>query len=58
MLDLGAKVNVVTRNLTDELGLPVRPDMNLVMVVHTGDRRPFDSVYEDVEIKIRGVTVP
>ena len=38
MLDSGAKVNVITQNLVDKLGLLVRPDVNLVMVAHTGDR--------------------
>ena len=37
MLDSGAKVNIVTQNLIDELGLSVRPNMNLVIVVYTGN---------------------
>jgi hypothetical protein len=37
ILDSGAEVNVITQNLTDKLGLLVRPDVNLVIVVYTGD---------------------
>ena len=38
ILDLRAKVNIVTRNLTDKLRLLVRPDMNLVIVVYIGNQ--------------------
>ena len=37
MLDLSAKVNVVTWNLADELKLLVKLDVNLVIVAYTGD---------------------
>ena len=37
ILDSGTKVNIVTRNLTDKLGLLVRPNVNLVIVTYIGD---------------------
>jgi hypothetical protein len=38
ILDSGAEVNVITQGLADKLGLPVRPDVRLVLVAHIGDR--------------------
>ena len=55
MLDTGAEVNVITRAAADELGLPVRTDLLLVLKAVLGDTRVFDRACEDVEIDIRGV---
>jgi len=55
MLDTGAEVNVITRAAADELGLPVRTDLLLVLKAVLGDTRVFDRACKDVEIDIRGV---
>ena len=35
----------------------MRPDTHLVLVAHTGDRKSFDRVCKNVEIRIGGVIV-
>ena len=55
MIDSGAEVNVITRAVADELGLPIRTDLLLALKAISGDSRRFDGACEDVEINIGGV---
>jgi hypothetical protein len=55
MLDIGAKVNVITRAAADKLGLLVCTDLLLALKAVSRDTRVFDKACEDVEIDIRGV---
>ena len=55
MLDSGAEVNVITRAVADELGLPIRTDLLLALKTVSGDSRRFDGACEDVEINVGGV---
>ena len=57
LIDTGAEVNVMTKGVADALGLPMRADPRLTLIAHTGHSRPFDGVYEDVEIDVGGVKV-
>jgi len=55
MLDIGVEVNVITRVAADELGLPVRTDLLLVLKAVFRDIWVFNGACKDVEIDIGGV---
>jgi len=55
MLDIKAKVNVITQAAADELGLLVRTDLLLALKAVSRDIRVFNGAYENVEINIRSV---
>ena len=55
LLDTGAEVNVMTHSIVKEEGLAMRPYPDVNLVSHSGERRPFLGVCEDVEISIGGV---
>jgi hypothetical protein len=55
ILNTRAKVNVITRAATDELGLLVCTNLLLALKAVLGDTWVFDKACEDVEIDIRKV---
>ena len=55
LLDSGAEVNVMTSKLMHQAGLSWRPAPHLGLVSHTGHRKHFDGVCENVEINIGGL---
>ena len=50
-------MNIIIRSLIDQIVLLLRLDTNLVLVVYIGDRKNFNSIYKDIEIRIRGVAI-
>ena len=57
LLDTGAEINVITRDLADEAGLIVRPDPQIVLVAYTGDRKRFDGICKNVLVSVSGIEV-
>ncbi len=55
LLDTGAEVNVMTSELAREARLVVRPHTHITLIAHSGERRRFDGVCEDVKISVGGV---
>jgi len=55
MLDTRAKVNVIKRAATNELGLLVYTNLFLALKAVLGDTKVFDRACEDVKIDIKGV---
>jgi hypothetical protein len=55
MLDTRAKVNVITRLVANELGLPICTDMLLALKAISRDTQVFDGACEDIEIDIGGI---
>lgn len=55
LLDTGAKINVMTREIMEEAGLAMRPGPKLELVSHTGHSRPFLGLCKDVEVAIGGL---
>lgn len=55
LLDSGAEVNVMTHDIVKAESLPMRPYPDINLVSHSGDRRPFMGICEDVELSIGGV---
>ena len=54
LLDTGAEINVMTRELMEDANLAMRQEPKLELVSHTGHSRPFD-LWEDVEVAIGGL---
>ena len=54
LLDIGAKINVMTRKVMENAGLAMQCGLKLELVSHTNHSLPFLSLYKDVEITIRG----
>jgi len=55
MLNTRAKVNIITKAVTNKLGLLVCTDLFLALKAVSGDIRVFDKAYKDVKINIKGV---
>ena len=52
LLDTGAEMNVMTRELMEDANLAMRRGPKLELVSHTGHSRPFLGLCEDVEVAI------
>ncbi len=48
LLDTGAKINVITREVMGDAGLAMRRGPKLELVTHTGHSRPFLGLCQDV----------
>lgn len=55
LLDTGAEINVMTREIMEDTGLAMRQGPKLELVSHTGHSRPFLGLCEDVEVAIGGL---
>ena len=55
LLDTGAKINIMTRKLMEEVNLIMRKGLKLELVSHTGHSRPFLKLCENVEVAIKGL---
>ena len=55
LLDTGAEINVMTREVMEDAGLAMRRGPKLELVSHTGHSRPFLGLCEDVEVVIGGL---
>ena len=55
LLDTGAEINVMTREIMEDAGLAMRQGPRLELVSHTGHSRPFLGLCEDVEVTIGGL---
>ena len=56
-MDTRAKVNVITAKLAATAHLPIRPKPNIAMVSHTGHKRHFTSVCDNVIVSIGGIAL-
>ena len=52
LLDTGAEINVMTREVMEDAGLAMRRGPKLELVSHTGHSRHFFGLCEDVEVAI------
>ena len=55
LLDTGAEINVMTKELMEDANLAMRRGPKLELVSHTGHSRPFLGLCEDVEVAIGGL---
>ena len=55
LLDTGAEINVMTRELMKDANLAIRRGPKLELISDTGHSRSFFGLYEDVEIAIEGL---
>ncbi len=55
LLDTGAEINVMTREVMEDAGLAIRRGPKLELISHTGHSRPFFGFCEDVEVAIGGL---
>ncbi len=55
LLDTGAEINVMTREVMEDAGLAMRRGPKLELVSHTGHNRSFLGLCEDVEVVIGGL---
>lgn len=55
LLDTGAEINVMTREVMQDAGLAMRRGPKLELVSHTGHSRPFLGLCEEVEVVIGGL---
>lgn len=55
LLDTGAEINVMTRELMEDANLAMRRDRKLELISHIGHNRTFPSFYEDIETAIGGL---
>ena len=55
LLDTGAEINVMTREVMEDAGLAMRRGPKLELVSHTGHSRPFLGLCEEVEVVIGGL---
>ena len=54
LIDTGAEINVMTEEARDRCNLPIRMEPNLRLISHTGHRRDFIGVCEDVDVSVGG----
>lgn len=52
LLDTGAEINVMTREVMEDAGLAMRQGPKLVLISHIGHSRPFLGLCGDVEVAI------
>ncbi len=55
LLDTGAGINVMTREVMEDTGLAIRRSPKLELVSHTGHSRFFLGLCKDVEVRIEGL---
>lgn len=55
LLDTGAEINVMTKEVMEDSGFAMREGPKLELVSHTGQSRPFLGLCEDVEVAIGGL---
>jgi len=55
LLDTGAAINVMTREVIEDAGLAMRRGPKLELVSHTGHSRSFLGLCEDFEVAIGGL---
>ena len=55
MLNTRAEINIITSKVAKAARLAIYTNPRLTLVSHTGDRRQFDGICEDVEINIGGI---
>ena len=55
LLDTGAEINVMTREVMEDAGLAMQRGLKLELVSHTGHSRLFLGLCEDVEVSIGGL---
>ena len=55
LLDTGAEINVITKEVMEDAGLAMRRGPKLELVSHTGHSRPFLGLCEDLEVAIGGL---
>ena len=55
LLDCGAEVNVMTRQVMDDAGLAMRTGPLLKLIAHNGQAQPFIGLCENVEVDIGGL---
>lgn len=53
--DPGAEINVIMREVMEDVGLAIRHGSRLELVSHTGHSRPFFGLYEDIEVVVGGL---
>jgi len=56
-VDTRVKVNVIIARLATTARLPIRLEPNIAMVSHTGHKRHFTSVCDNVTVSISGVAL-
>ena len=52
LLDTGAEINVMTKEVMEDAGLAMRQGPRLELVSHTGHSWPFLGLCEDVEVAV------
>ena len=57
LVDTGAEVNVITAKLAATARLPIRPEPNIAIVSHTGHKRHFTGVCDNVIVSIGGIAL-
>lgn len=57
LLDTGAEINVMTREVMEDTKLAMKQGPKLELVLHTGHSRPFLGLYEDVGLTIGGLKI-
>ena len=55
LLDTGAEINVMTREVMEDAGLAMRKGLKFELVSHTGHSQPFLGLCKDVEVVIGGL---
>ena len=55
LLDTGAEINVMTRELMEEANLAMRKGPKLELILHMSHNQPFLRLCEDVEVAIEGL---
>jgi len=56
-VDTRAEVNVITAKLAATARLPIHPKPNIAMVSHTGHKRHFTSVCDNVTVLISRISL-
>lgn len=55
LLDTGAEINVMTKEVMEDAGVAMRRGPRLELVSHTGHSRPFLGLCEDVKLAVGGL---
>ena len=50
LVDLGIEINIITSILVEYIGLLVRLNLKLVLIIYTKDTIKFNSVYKNITI--------
>lgn len=57
MVDSGAEVSVMTRDIAEDAKLPITPSPDLTLIAHGGEKKWFAGVCENTPIQIGGITI-